>query len=95
MAGAGREPAAGETELRCRGFDQRHHLDWKRDWLEPCETACRDCDLLLCGQAIDKIGKSLLGLLQLADHGHIPRPAQPFQAILGQRVGDQDPRQGR
>ena len=64
VAGAGRKPATGETELPRRGFDQRHHLDGKRDWLEPCETACRDCDLLLRGQAIDKVGKSLLGLLQ-------------------------------
>src|ERR1700694_1895790 len=32
-----------------------------------------------------------LRLQQLADHGHLSRPAQPFQPVLGQRVGDQNP----
>src|SRR4051812_12604130 len=64
VAGAGWKPAAGKAEVARRGFDQRNHLARKRDRLEPGEAARRDGDLLLHGEAIEKVGKLLLRLTQ-------------------------------
>jgi hypothetical protein len=96
VTGAGRKPAAGQAELARRGFDQRHHLAWKRDRLEPGEAARRDGDLLLQREAIEKVGKLLLRLLQPGFVGvaQIDRENSPFRDDVHQVRVKLDPADG-
>src|SRR5262249_30427878 len=63
-AGPARNPPAGESKLARRRLDERHHLGRKGDRRETREAARRDCDLLLCGETVEKAGELALGVLQ-------------------------------